>query len=99
MYVIIAESVTADPELLAACVELGLSEKVPVTDVKDELLAAFRQQTERDAACGRRTFVKEIARVLSLFFRFPKQKGKGYLSRQSAVTEVYRALKSPEPEE
>lgn len=99
MYVIIAESVAADPEVLAACVELGLSEKVPIADFKEELLAAFRKQTERDVACGRRSFVKNIARILSLFFCFPKQKGTGYLSRRSAITEVYRALNDPDSEE
>lgn len=99
MYVIIAEGVDVDPELLYECVQLGLSGKVPIQDVKAELFATFRLQTDKDAARGNRTFVKEIARILSLFFSFPKQKGSGCLSRKSVVTEAYKAINEPEEDE
>lgn len=99
MYVIIAEGLEVDPELLCECVQQGLSGKVPIDDAKAELFAAFRLQTEKDAANGKRVFVKEIARILSLFFSFPKQKGSGRLSRKSVITEAYKAMNEAEPDE
>ena len=37
--------------------------------------------------------VKKIARILSLFFKFPKTKGKGNLKEESAEAEIYKSIR------
>ena len=37
--------------------------------------------------------VRKIARILSLFFKFPKTKGKGNLKEESAEAEIYKSIR------
>ncbi|WP_195661125.1 hypothetical protein [Bacteroides nordii] len=74
--IIITEGTEIDTERLVASVKLALSEKIPIEDQKENILEAFARQAHEQKKKDKNQNVRKIARILSLFFKFPKTKGK-----------------------
>ena len=76
-----------------SCVKLALSEKIPIEDQKENILEAFARQAHEQKKKDKNQNVRKIARILSLFFKFPKTKGKGNLKEESAEAEIYKSIR------
>lgn len=91
--IIIAEGTEVDMQRLVVGVKLALSDKIPIEDQKDNILKAFAKQAHELKKHGKEPNVRKIARILSLFFKFPKMRGKGYLQEGSTETEIYKSIR------
>lgn len=91
--IIITEGTEIDTEHLVASVKLALSEKIPIEDQKENILEAFARQAHEQKKKDKNQNVRKIARILSLFFKFPKTKGKGNLKEESAEAEIYKSIR------
>ena len=89
--IIITEGTEIDTERLVASVKPALSEKIPIEDQKENILEAFARQAHEQKKKDKN--VRKIARILSLFFKFPKTKGKGNLKEESAEAEIYKSIR------
>ncbi|WP_455585268.1 hypothetical protein [Bacteroides sp.] len=100
-FTIIIKDESVDVERLAKGVQLLLTPRVPIESQRNAIQNAIARQVREDKQKGKESCVAKIAQILSIFFAFPKIKGKGMLKPTSAEVDLYKAIRerADEPDE